>query len=381
MRLAAIIVLVVYPGLAGSDTALADLMSALAAKNVEGARAAEERLLRGNESVDTLLNAGALLAGHDMLADAAAVFEKCADRFPASFEAKYNLALARIGLDDYGAAEKTVKEISPASSKESAAVDYLTGKLYNGLGRQQEARQSFEKAYDANPGEENYALDLALLYIRFAAYVPAIEILQQARARHPESEELGLELALADALSGQMADAVSVCRQLTQRDPAWPTPHVIAAFAQCFGANYKACEAEAYTGLTLPHPNPYLYYLHAEALWNDGSNERDKVLAELGKAIDSMPACSVCLLLRSKVLEAAHDEQGAMADLKAAVANDPQLASAWYLLSALYRKTGQPAEASTAINRYRALRAAQANGEIESFRKQFLSSLADKSNP
>ena len=46
MRLAVIIVLVVYPGLAGSDTALADLMSALAAKNVNTAAKARKGIAR-----------------------------------------------------------------------------------------------------------------------------------------------------------------------------------------------------------------------------------------------------------------------------------------------------------------------------------------------
>jgi tetratricopeptide (TPR) repeat protein len=377
--LAAVIFLVFFSSAwASTDSALADLVSALAARNMVATRAAEERILSGNESIDTLLHAGSLLAGHDMLADAAAVFEKCAERFPASFEAKYNLALAHIGQNEYSAAEEILKVISPASARESAAVDYLNGKVYTGVGRQREARQSFENAYRGNPAEENYALDLALLYIRSSVYVPAIEVLETARIRHPESEELALELATAEALSGQLVKALAVCQELLRQDPTRPTPRVIAAFAQCLGGNYPGCEAEASAGLTLPQPNPYLYYLHAEALWNAGASDHAKMLSELGTAIDKLPACSVCLLLRSKVLQAAHDDRAALADLEAAVAQDAQLAPAWYLLSALYRRAGQSADALIALSRYRALRNAQENGEIENFRKQVLNSFADK---
>jgi predicted Zn-dependent protease len=364
---------------ASADTALPDLKSALASNDTAEVRSAEERLLSGNNGVETLLAAGGLLAAHDMLAHAALLFEKCAERFPGSFEAKYNLALARIGLNDFAAAEKTLNGISPQSPQETAAVDYLTGKIYAGEGRPHEAQQRFEKAYRTNPAVENYALDLALLLIRSAAYVPAIQILQQARARHPESPELGLELALAEALSGQVAAAASISAELTRQDPQWPTPRLIAAFSQCQAANYQACALESSAGLALPHPDPYLYYLHAQALWNSAPNRPEQVLTELGAAIDKMPGCSVCFLLRSKVLEAAHQDQAAITDLKAVLAHDSQQAQAWYLLSLLYRKAGQSAEASAALNRYRALHETKANGEIESFRKQLLSGLGDRS--
>ena len=123
------------------------------------------------------------------------------EQFLALFEAKYNLALTRIGLDDYPAAERTLRAMSPGSARETSAVQYLQGKVYSATGRAQEARQSFENAYRkrGTPGDENYALDLALLYIRSSAYVPAIQILQPSLALHPESEDLALELALSDA--------------------------------------------------------------------------------------------------------------------------------------------------------------------------------------
>ncbi len=322
-----------------------------------------------------------LLGDNDMLAGAEVLFEKCSERFPGSFEAKYNLALSRIGLNDYQSAAKTLQTISPKSPRETSALDYLQGKVYAATGKPQQALQSLQNAYRLNPGEENYALDLALLYIRSSAYVPAINVLKPARVRHPDSQELGLELAVSDALAGQQAEAISVCSDLLRQFPDLSTARVIAAFANCLNENYPACEAEASAGLSLPRPNPYLYYLNAEALWNSGSADRAKVLSELGIALEKMPHCSVCLVLRSKVFTAAHDDQAAAADLKAAVKQDAQLASGWYLLSVLYRKTGKSSEAADAIRHYRTLRDSRANSEIESFRKQLLDSFDSESNP
>jgi lipopolysaccharide biosynthesis regulator YciM len=60
---------------------------------------------------------------------------------------------------------------------------------------------------------------------------------------------------------------------------------------------------------------------------------------------------------------------------------DATSAQAWYRLSALYRKTGQAAEAADAARHYRAIKDQQTNQEIESFRKQLLTSLDKQSNP
>jgi tetratricopeptide (TPR) repeat protein len=363
-----------------ADSVLADLDAALASKDTQQVRSIEQRLLSGNESADTLLSAGALLARHDLLADAAAVFQQCAQQFPALFEAKYNLALTRIGLDDYPAAERILHTMSPGSAPETSAVQYLQGKIYSATGRVQEARLNLENAYRSNPGDENYALDLALLYIRSSAYVPAIQVLQPSLALHPESEDLALELALSDALAGKQADSLAVCHKLTERNPGLSTPRVIAAFANCAAASYQACEAEAAAGLALPHPDSYLYYLHAEALWNSGGSELSKILSELGVAIDKMPACGVCYLLRSRAREAANDDRAAISDLKAALGQEAQSAQAWYRLSVLYRKAGSLSEADDALRHYRAVRDRQASEEIESFRKQLVGSLNNSSS-
>ena len=100
---------------ASADPLLAGLEGALAANNLSEAHAWQQRLLLADENVDALLAAGALLAQHDMLPDAAAVFEKCSQRFPGSFEAKYNLTLARIALNDYAAAEASLRAVRAAS--------------------------------------------------------------------------------------------------------------------------------------------------------------------------------------------------------------------------------------------------------------------------
>jgi predicted Zn-dependent protease len=372
-RLTTLTLLMAHLGVAVSDdSAFAGLAAALSSHKTEEVRAWEQRLVSGDASAETLLSAGALLAQHEMLTDAATMFERCSQRFPSLFEAKYNLTLARIGLNDYTAAEKAIRSISPTSVREAAAVQYLRGKIYASTGRPAEALKSLESAYRGNPDEENYALDLGLLYIRSSAYVPAIQFLEPALARHPESEDLAIELALSNALAGRQAAALAVCQKLLEQNPHQSMPRMIAAFANCLTADYRACETEAAAGLALSDANPYLHYLYAEALWNSNSPDRQRALSELTAALVAMPSCSVCFLLRSKVFEYAKDYPAAIADVKAVLRQDAESGPAWYRLSALYQKTGESAEAANAVRRYRALREQQTDKEVESFREQFI---------
>jgi len=357
---------------ANSDPALAGLAAALSSHEIDQVYLWEQRLLSGNSSADILLSAGALLGQHDMLRDAATMFEKCSDRFPALFEAKYNLALARIGLNDYLAAQKVIRSASPSSVRESAAIEYLRGKIYSATGYRAEARQSLERAYRSNPDNENYALDLALLYIQSSAYVPAIQMLQPSLASHPESEELAIELALSDALAGRQAEALAVCRQLLNRNSQLPTPRLIAAFTYCVAADYGHCETESSLGLSLPAANPYLHYLYAEALWNLNPTATARPLAELDAALKAMRYCRACLLLRSRVFEAMKDYGAAVTDIRTVLQQDSKSAEAWYRLATLCRRVDDARGAADAVNHYRALNEKHTSQEVESFREQFL---------
>ncbi len=192
-------------------------------------------------------------------------------------------------------------------------------------------------------------------------------------------QDLAIELALSNALAGRKAEALTVCRKLLERNPKLPTPRLIAAFADCLAADYANCQREASAGLSLPDANPYLHYLYAEAVWNSNPSGKSKPLSELNAAVKAMPACRACLLLRSRVLEAQTDYAGAIADVRTVLQQDSTSGQAWYRLAALYRKTGDSAGATEALNHYRALREQQTSQEVESFREQLLGSASTKS--
>jgi predicted Zn-dependent protease len=358
-----------------SDAVIAQLSTALSSNNTSEVRRLEQKLLSAPASLSTLLAAGFLLAQQERMSEASAVFERCSQQFPSKFEAKYNLALARIALTQYQGALETLNSISPATADEKASVQYLTGKILLNTNHLKEAQEKLASAYAQRPKEENYALDLALLYIRSAAYVKAIRVLEPSLAVHPASKDLALELALSQVLAGNYSEGLTICRKLQEQDPALGILRLIAAFAYCEQKNFHSCEAEASAGLVSPQPHPYLYYLRARAGWDAGSTEHARMLEDVSTAIRQMPACRACLLLRSRMFEASGDNDSAITDIKRAVEGDTQDAADWYRLSVLYRKEGRAEEASAALQHYRSIHDTGSNQEVESFRGQFLDTM------
>jgi tetratricopeptide (TPR) repeat protein len=292
--------------------------------------------------------------------------------YPESFEAHYDLAFALLNLGQPQRASAALASAKPTSSTDQAAISYLRGKIYEATGDIQKAREDFTAAYRARPREENYALDLALLYLRSYAYVPAINVLEPALEYHPESREIKLELALADALAGRKAATLALCGDLKSDAATSPLGFLIVAFSQCISNDFEACSKEAQLGLAASAPHPYLYYLDANALWSLNPADHDRALRLLNNAIAHLPRCVACLELRSKMLEAGGDNRSAVADLEHVVQQNPQSASAWYRMAQLYKKLGRSQESADSLRRYRSVHGAQANQEVESFRQQFL---------
>jgi predicted Zn-dependent protease len=235
-----------------------------------------------------------------------------------------------------------------------------------------QSKAFLERAYVGDPENENYALDFALNLIRSGEYLRAIDVLERGSRKHLDSREIAMELALSNALAGRIPQTLVLCRTLAaQGDLA--AAHLFAAFAECRAGDFARCREEASAGLAAPNANPYLHYLLAEALWSD-SKQNNQALSELDNALDAMPACRACLLLRSKVLEATQSNSRAISDLNTLTRLDPTFGPAWARLAVLYRKTGDPEAAAWATQKFQSLHQNEIDQEVDSFREQFLRS-------
>jgi len=360
-----------------SRDAVQRLSEALEAQNTQQVTAIENELLSAATGLNKLLEAGSLLAEKGRLEESARLFERSRERFPASFEARYNLALARFALNQLVPAQNALEGAQPSSEREKSAILYLQGKIQMAAGDMANAKNNLEEAYRRAPQEENYALDLALLYIRSSAYVPAADLLEAAIVQqHLTSNEIRLELALADALAGRAAKAIAASNTLAGDTNTRSIAALITTFAYCHENDFAACRADAAQALAAPQPHPYLHYLRASALWNLSPQETQPILDDLNIAVEKLPACGVCLQLRSRVYESTGKEMAAIVDLQRSVTIDPQSAAAWYRLFQLYKKTGKKPQEAEALRHYQAIHKQQTDDEADSFRSQFTGSAA-----
>src|SRR5712692_1581289 len=172
----------------------------------ENQRASEllrQLLERPQLDADLLLRLGIELAQRELYASAARAFARCAQEHPQVFEAHYNLALAEFAEQNFTPALAALDAAPHGSKPQQLARLYLRGKIENALGKATEAERDLAAAFSGAPRQENYALDLGLLYLRQRVYPRAAEVFERGASFHPRSPYLALGLGLAQFLGGR----------------------------------------------------------------------------------------------------------------------------------------------------------------------------------
>lgn len=359
-----------------SKAAATALEQALVRNQKEKAREILEQILRQPQlDPDLLLRVGIELAQRELYAEATRTFARCVKDHPGIFEAHYNLALAEFAQQKLPEALAALENAPRGSGPQDVARLYLRGKIENALGRSGDAERDLSAAFSSAPQEENYALDLGLLYLRQRAYARAGETFERGASFNPRSPFLALGLALAQFLGGRAPQSAETCRKLLALQPNFSPARLLMAFASYMSGDLEGAEKNAALGLGGPQPSLYLYYLHAVILLKRQSREYDRMLKELGVAIRAISACSLCYVAQSKVHQAQGDPEKAIADLEAAIRIDPGFADAWYHLASLYQSVGRSADAARAREQFQKLKADKENRETEMLRNTFLQTL------
>ena len=349
---------------------------ALSEGQISRVRAVLEELLRHSLSSEALSKLGVALAQRELYNDAVRVFTRWATDYPNTFEPHYNLALAYLALQKYPEALSALERAPETSKAEGIARVYMRGKIFEALGRTNEAEQSLSTAFSSAPQQENYALDLGLFYLRKRAYPNAASVFSRGAGFHPRSPYLLLGLSLAQFLGGKSQESVETCRKLLAFDTSFSAGRLLLGFALYQKGDFEEAEKVATQGVAVAHPNPYLYYLRAAASLKLQSEDYDRISKDLAIATDAIPECTLCYLAQSKVHEARGDLQSAIADLEKAVKLDPNFEEAWYHLSTVYARVGRREEATRASEEFSRLKSEKTSRDTEILRDMFLKTLA-----
>jgi Flp pilus assembly protein TadD len=348
----------------------------------QATRALEELLARSQLDSDVLLRVGIHFAQKGLYDQAASAFGRCTWDYPSIFEGHYNLALAELAEKHYAQALAAIGQAPQGSEGEAAAKLYLRGKIEADQGHTREAEQNLSSAFEREPGQENYALDLGMLYLRTHDYPHAESVFTRGFNRNPNSPYLLLGLALAQFLSGRIAQSVQTSRRLLALEPEFSPARLLLGFALYFDGDLAGARQVSSEGLKLPNPNPYLYYLEAATLLKQHTAEYPRILGDLSIAEAGIPACSLCYVASGKAREEEGDLTHALSDFEMAVQLGPGLSEGWYHLASAYDRLGKKDEATHAREHFHQMQQNEDESEKEMIRGVVLRTFgSEPSNP
>jgi tetratricopeptide (TPR) repeat protein len=327
-----------------------------------------------------LLRTGIAFAQSDLFPEAVRAFTRCVRDYPAVFEGHYDLALAELASGHLTQAFAAIEQAPHQSEQESTARIYLRGKIEAGMGRLQLAQQDLSAAFEKDPGRENFALDLGLVYLQTHAYPQSERVFARSSALNPHSDYLLLGLALTQFLEGRTSQSMESSKRLLATSPEFSPARLLLGFTLYFEGKFGEAREVAAAGLKLPAPDPYLYYLEAATLLKQHGREQAQILDDLSVAERRIPNCALCYVASGKVHEELSELQMALADLEKAVRLAPDLSEGWYHLAAVYTRLGEAAEAAKAREHFQAMKANAEEREKQMMQGVLLESLGAQSH-
>ena len=372
---------------AGPTIAPGTLEQRLEKSLVNGAndQAAEELnalLAQPDLTADLLLRAGNAFAQRELYMQASRAFARCVRAHPDVFEGHYNLALAELAQNHWAEALSAIEAAPHGSDADETARLYLRGKIESGLGQTEPAIQDLSKAFERDPREENFALDLGLVFLRSHKYSQAQQIFTRGADLNPHSSYLMLGLALAHFLGGTTKQTIEISRRLLDFEPAFSPARILLGFTLYMDGNLDDARKVTAAGLHLPAPNPYLYYLDAAILERQHSRESAHIFQDLAAAEKGIDECALCYVVSGKVREAQGDLSAAASDFETAVRMTPDLSEAWYHLASAYDRLGRTSDAARARERHNQLRAGKEDRDRQMLQNVILKGIGEQeSNP
>ena len=279
---------------------------------------------------------------------------------PNNDTANANLALAYKNAGKTSAAvdliHRAVKE------RPSAGLYNLLGGLDEETGDFVEAVQSFQRAVELDPNNEQYYFDLGMEYLSHFTFGPAAEVFQVGTHKFPRSSRQYLGLAFSHYAVREYAEAADTFTTALEIDPespavfqAWKT---VLTFLVPKDWEQLLPRLER---LATAHPqSAQLAFGYGAALFrvevskgSEGNFDRSQTLLE--KAVRLQPDFPEAHLELGGVYAARQQDQKAVVEYLEAIRQDPASDSAHYRLAQVYRDLNQLDLATQELGRYQEL--------------------------
>ena len=172
----------------------------------------------------------------------------------------------------------------------------------------------------------------------------SIDAYQQAIIADPNNPTLYVTLARMQIFAGEYEDALTNAQNALLKNPNNPMAHAVQAYAQSFLGDHLEAEGSVKRALELDPNSALAHAYYAEILVNRGEYEDfDKAAAESRLAKELDPNLLEAYRARGLVLLNSGTENldGAIDELKAAIASNDKIADLHLLLGFAYRLKGE----------------------------------------
>jgi tetratricopeptide (TPR) repeat protein len=271
-----------------------------------------------------------------------------------------NLALAYKDVGKASAAMDLIRR--SVKERPSAALENILGGLDEESGEYVEAVQSFQRAVELDPDNEQYYFDLGMEYLSHFTFGPAAEVYRVGTQKFPRSSRQYLGLAFSHYALREYAEAADAFTTALEIDPespvvfqAWKT---VLSFLAPKDWNGLLPRLDR---LAAAHPqNAELAFGYGAALFRlevskgqEGAFDRSQTLLE--KSVRLQPQFPEAHLELGGLYAARKQDQKAVVEYLEAIRGDPKSDIAHYRLGQVYRDMNKLELATEELGRYQEL--------------------------
>ncbi|MEO8128217.1 MAG: tetratricopeptide repeat protein [Bryobacteraceae bacterium] len=283
-------------------------------------------------------------------AEAIQLFEKALAANPQSADARFNLALAYLHNRQF---DETIRVVSV--SNRLRAEDYaLLGAAHRAKGSFDTAAINMRRAVAMQPGNSDFAYDLALTLIDAGKSAEAVRLLESAAAKPEAPAKVFGALGMASFMNGNLPRAELAYAKAIKMEPGAADLHASLGDVWFGSGDFRKAAAEYTAATRLDPANPDYHNKAGRNLLR--LDQTAAAEAEFRNALAADPHHADALFNLGKIAGVASKNAEAVTLLERAVQSDPNHTEALYQLSLAYQRQGDREKAAATMQRFRDLK-------------------------
>jgi tetratricopeptide (TPR) repeat protein len=233
----------------------------------------------------TQFELGLVLAEHNYFEQAAPRFEAVQAKFPASYDASFNLAVCYVETKRYEKAITILTDLRAGGHK-TAELDNLLAEAYKGADQVQPAIDALHEATRLAPEDENNYIDLVALCIDHDAFDLGFEVLDVGLHFLPQSDRLIFQRGVLHAMRSEFDLAEQDFQLASQLAPEKNLSYVGLGVSYMQAGNLPEAVRTLRDRVRQKPGDPTLLYLFGDALMRSGAVPGDPDFSEARNALE-----------------------------------------------------------------------------------------------